>query len=233
MSSGKNPLVLMMALSMPGAANALGLGDIHVDSGLNERLAAEIDIVGATAARIGRSARRRGESRNLSALRRRPSGVPVLRDVQSHSGQPGPAGARRPFHRIIHRTRGEFSGRPALAQRRTRPPIHFAARSAGTSRAANHAVAIRAAAAAAPAAPLLRCPRRPTSPRHARRRGADRAETKAQTAVAAGSTRRAINPTAAPSAPPARPRISKSAQKPLCAASRGAWANDPSPICRE
>ncbi len=49
MSSGKNPLVLMMALSIPGAAQALGLGDIHVDSGLNERLAAEIDIVGATA----------------------------------------------------------------------------------------------------------------------------------------------------------------------------------------
>ena len=49
MSSGKNPLVLMMALSMPGAAHALGLGDIHVDSALNERFAAEIDIVGATA----------------------------------------------------------------------------------------------------------------------------------------------------------------------------------------
>ena len=49
MSNGKNPLMLMMALSMPGAANALGLGDIHVDSALNERLAAEIDIVGATA----------------------------------------------------------------------------------------------------------------------------------------------------------------------------------------
>src|ERR1700678_1182423 len=52
MSSGKNPLVLMMALSMPGAANALGLGDIHVDSGLNERLAAEIDIVGASATEL-------------------------------------------------------------------------------------------------------------------------------------------------------------------------------------
>jgi pilus assembly protein FimV len=49
MSSGKNPLLLMMALSMPGAAHALGLGEIRVDSGLNERLAAEIDIVGATA----------------------------------------------------------------------------------------------------------------------------------------------------------------------------------------
>ncbi len=49
MSGGKNPLMLMMALSMPGAAHALGLGDIHVDSALNERLSAHIDIVGATA----------------------------------------------------------------------------------------------------------------------------------------------------------------------------------------
>jgi pilus assembly protein FimV len=48
MSNGKNPLVLMMALSVPGAGHALGLGEIHVDSALNERLAAEIDIVGAT-----------------------------------------------------------------------------------------------------------------------------------------------------------------------------------------
>ncbi len=49
MSRGQNPLMLMMALSLPGAAQALGLGEIHVDSALNEPLAAEIDIVGATA----------------------------------------------------------------------------------------------------------------------------------------------------------------------------------------
>jgi len=49
MSNGQNPLVLMMALSLPGAAHALGLGDIHVDSKLNEPLAAQIDIVGASA----------------------------------------------------------------------------------------------------------------------------------------------------------------------------------------
>jgi len=52
MSRGQNPLVLMMALSMPAAAHALGLGDIHVDTALNEPLAAEIDIVGATAAEL-------------------------------------------------------------------------------------------------------------------------------------------------------------------------------------
>jgi pilus assembly protein FimV len=52
MSNGKTPLMLMMALAMPGASYALGLGDIHVDSALNERLAAEIDIVGASAAEL-------------------------------------------------------------------------------------------------------------------------------------------------------------------------------------
>src|ERR1700743_1803200 len=41
--------MLMMALSLPGGAHALGLGEIHVDSALNEPLAAEIEIVGATA----------------------------------------------------------------------------------------------------------------------------------------------------------------------------------------
>jgi pilus assembly protein FimV len=49
MSRGQKPLLLMMALSMPGTGNALGLGDIHVNSKLNEPLAADIDIVGGTA----------------------------------------------------------------------------------------------------------------------------------------------------------------------------------------
>jgi pilus assembly protein FimV len=49
MSHGKTALTLMMALALPGAAQALGLGEIHLDSALNEPLAANIDIVGATA----------------------------------------------------------------------------------------------------------------------------------------------------------------------------------------
>jgi FimV-like protein len=40
--------MLMMALAMPGAAQAIGLGDIHVDSALNERLVAQIEIIGAS-----------------------------------------------------------------------------------------------------------------------------------------------------------------------------------------
>ena len=47
MSRGHNPLLWMMACAVPTAGHALGLGEIHVDSALNEPLAAEIDIVGA------------------------------------------------------------------------------------------------------------------------------------------------------------------------------------------
>ena len=49
MALGKTALMLMVALAVPRAAGALGLGEIHVDSALNEPLAAQIDIVGATA----------------------------------------------------------------------------------------------------------------------------------------------------------------------------------------
>jgi pilus assembly protein FimV len=49
MSRGPYPLVLMLAMSMPSATRALGLGEIRVSSALNEPLSAQIDIVGATA----------------------------------------------------------------------------------------------------------------------------------------------------------------------------------------
>jgi pilus assembly protein FimV len=48
MSRGPYPILLMLAMSLPGAVKALGLGDIRVDSALNEPLSAQIDIVGAT-----------------------------------------------------------------------------------------------------------------------------------------------------------------------------------------
>src|SRR5580658_5623678 len=48
MSRGSYPILLLLAMSLPGAARAIGLGEIHVDSALNEPLSAQIDIVGAT-----------------------------------------------------------------------------------------------------------------------------------------------------------------------------------------
>jgi FimV-like protein len=48
MSRGPYPILLLLAMSLPGSVRALGLGDIRVDSALNEPLSAQIDIVGAT-----------------------------------------------------------------------------------------------------------------------------------------------------------------------------------------
>src|ERR1700693_6028713 len=48
MSRGPYPILLMLAMSLPGPARARGRGDIRVDSALNEPLSAQIDIVGAT-----------------------------------------------------------------------------------------------------------------------------------------------------------------------------------------
>jgi pilus assembly protein FimV len=41
--------ILLLSLALPGASWALGLGDIHVESALHQPLAAQIEIVGATA----------------------------------------------------------------------------------------------------------------------------------------------------------------------------------------
>jgi pilus assembly protein FimV len=48
MSRRPYPIMLMLAMALPGAVRALGLGDIRIGSGLNEPLSAQIDIVGAT-----------------------------------------------------------------------------------------------------------------------------------------------------------------------------------------
>jgi pilus assembly protein FimV len=48
MSRGPYPALMMLAMSLPGTAQALGLGDIRVDSALNEPLSAQIEILGAT-----------------------------------------------------------------------------------------------------------------------------------------------------------------------------------------
>jgi pilus assembly protein FimV len=49
MSRRSFPIVLICALCLPGVVRALGLGDIRVNSALNEPLAAQIQILGANA----------------------------------------------------------------------------------------------------------------------------------------------------------------------------------------
>ena len=49
MPRGPYPLLLTLAITLSGRVDAVGLGDIHVDSALNEPLSAQIEIVGASA----------------------------------------------------------------------------------------------------------------------------------------------------------------------------------------
>ena len=100
MPNGKNPLMLMMALAMPGATQALGLGDIHVDSALNERLAAEIDLVGATA----------DELADLRA-------AVANRETFMRYGSDRPAFLSSAIFKVAQDTKG----RPVLAVRSTEP----------------------------------------------------------------------------------------------------------------
>ncbi len=100
MPNGKNPLLLMMALVMPGAAHALGLGDIHVDSQLNERLAAEIDLIGAT-------------DEELNDLR----AAVANREAFLRYGADRPAFLASATFKVAHDSRG----RPVLSVRSTEP----------------------------------------------------------------------------------------------------------------
>src|SRR5271154_6835252 len=44
-----DPKLLLLSLALPGASLALGLGDIRVESALNQPLTAQIDLLGASA----------------------------------------------------------------------------------------------------------------------------------------------------------------------------------------
>ncbi|HTB28429.1 MAG TPA: FimV/HubP family polar landmark protein, partial [Steroidobacteraceae bacterium] len=98
MALGKTALMLMVALAVPRAAGALGLGEIHVDSALNEPLAAQIDIVGATA-------------EDLSGI----TATIANRDTFLRFGVERPAFLSTATFKIVR----DSSGRPVLAVRST------------------------------------------------------------------------------------------------------------------
>ena len=75
MSRGSCPFLLTMALAAPGASHALGLGEIHVDSRLNQPLSAHIDLIGASDAELASLDAAIG---NLDAYRRAGLDRPVF-----------------------------------------------------------------------------------------------------------------------------------------------------------
>ena len=235
MSSGKNPLMLMMALTMPGAAHALGLGDIHVDSALNERLVAQIDIVGATAL-------------ELSDLR----ASVANRETFLRYGVDRPAFLTSAVFKVTE----DSQGRPVLSVRSTEafnePVVNFlvdlhwqngelvrqytllldpANSPPGLARPT------RSARQKRPRQPS-RSPSPPFQPRMSKRptswpKPPFRHQIQSQRRSSRPSRPRHVQWISRARVPRAKPLISKLVPEPPCAASRGAWASAPRAICKE
>src|SRR5579862_4403354 len=91
MPHAKTALILMMACALPSAVEALGLGEIHVSSALNETLAAEVDIVGATSedmTSITASLADRGTFQRFGIDRPGFLSSATFRIAMDHQGQP-------------------------------------------------------------------------------------------------------------------------------------------------
>lgn len=94
MSRRLSQMIVMMTLASPQAARAIGLGEIHIDSNLNEPLSAYIDIVGAS----------REELRDLRA-------VIANRETFQHFGADRPAFLNSARFQV----KLDAEGRPILA----------------------------------------------------------------------------------------------------------------------
>ena len=76
--SGKLRVLISAILLTPAAALGLGLGEIRLNSSLNEPLSAEIDLVAATPEELAALDAQPRLAGSLRALRARPSGIPEL-----------------------------------------------------------------------------------------------------------------------------------------------------------
>ena len=81
----------VVVLAAPGAAYALGLGEIHLDSGLNQPLAAQIELIGASAEELTQL--RASVASRETFLRYgvdRPAFMAALREVVADGRSPAP-----------------------------------------------------------------------------------------------------------------------------------------------
>ena len=130
MKTAVRRVLLMSALMSPSALYALGLGEIRLNSALNQPFDAEIELVSAASGGLGGPAGRAGLERHLPALRPRQAGVPFRFHLPRR-----PAGrARRAQGHLAaagDRAVRHAAGRSQLAARPAAARIHRAARPAG------------------------------------------------------------------------------------------------------
>ncbi len=129
--SGKLRVLISAILLTPAAAFGLGLGEIRLNSSLNEPLSAEIDLVAATPEELSTLNAQLASPGSLLPLRPRPPGLPRLARVQRRPRAGRTLGAARALARCDQRTVRFVPDRRELAARPLAARVHGAARSAG------------------------------------------------------------------------------------------------------
>ena len=127
-------LMLMACLLIPASlwhSWALGLGEIHLNSALNEPMNAEIDLIAAAPEELAALRASLAPQGCLYALRHRSPAVPVDAHLQSRQEQGWPRCLVGAFDRRDPRALRDLSGRGELGPRPPDARIHRAARPAG------------------------------------------------------------------------------------------------------
>ena len=122
--------LLSLSSLAPSLSHALGLGEIHLNSALNEPMNAEIDLVAATPDELTALRATLGQPRVLHALRDRPSAVSLDAHLQGRQEQGWPGRAAGALDRRNSRAVRDLPGRGELGARPLDARVHRASRPA-------------------------------------------------------------------------------------------------------
>ena len=131
MKTAVRRVLLMSALMSPGALYALGLGEIQLNSALNQPFDAEIELVSATQEDLGALRASLASSDTFARYGLDRPGVPVRLQLPGRQGRRRQGHPARHLAAAGHRTVRDAAGRGQLAARPAAARIHRAARPAG------------------------------------------------------------------------------------------------------
>ena len=131
MKTAVRRVLLMSALLSPGALYALGLGEIKLNSALNQPFDAEIELVSATQEDLGALRASLASERHLRPLRSRPPGLPGRLQLPRRQGRRRQGRPARHLAPAGHRALRDAAGRGQLAARPAAARVHRPARPAG------------------------------------------------------------------------------------------------------
>ncbi len=124
-------LMLMACLLSPSLSWALGLGEIHLNSALNEPMNAEIDLIGADPDDLAALRATLATKESFHTLWHRSTPLPAVVDIQGGQEQGRPRRAAGAFNGSHPRALRDIPGGSQLGPRAAHARVHRIARSAG------------------------------------------------------------------------------------------------------